>query len=175
MAGSLALQMDSDTNNTSLALAIEFIESGKVLLFPGDAQVGNWLSWHDLEWKIKDNGTINTVNATTLLNNTVLYKVGHHASHNATLKDKGLELMTHDELTALVPEKEDQYNGIPYLPLVNNLKEKCKGRVIFSSDSNYPPEEILKRKPPGLNTEEWNVFKKNLLIHPMYIEYTVTG
>ena len=51
-AGRLALQLDSDTNNTSLVLAIELIASGRVLLFPGDAQVGNWLSWHEgIEWK----------------------------------------------------------------------------------------------------------------------------
>ncbi|TIX03162.1 MAG: hypothetical protein E5V44_15695, partial [Mesorhizobium sp.] len=42
----LALKMDSDTNNTSLALAFE-LPDGQVLLFPGDAQVGNWLSWND--------------------------------------------------------------------------------------------------------------------------------
>ena len=52
VADNLALQLDSDTNNTSLALAIELSPGGKVLLFPGDAQVGNWLSWHDakLRW-----------------------------------------------------------------------------------------------------------------------------
>jgi hypothetical protein len=46
LAGRLALQLDSDTNNTSLVLAFELGKSGRVLLFPGDAQVGNWLSWH---------------------------------------------------------------------------------------------------------------------------------
>ena len=44
-AGEFALQLDSDTNNTSLALAFE-LPDGRVLLFPGDAQVGNWESWH---------------------------------------------------------------------------------------------------------------------------------
>jgi len=39
----MALQLDNDTNNTSVALAIEFTDSGKVLLFPADAQVGSWL------------------------------------------------------------------------------------------------------------------------------------
>ena len=37
-AGQLGLQLDSDTNNTSLALAIELVGSGKVLLFAADAQ-----------------------------------------------------------------------------------------------------------------------------------------
>ena len=44
-AAAFALQLDSDTNNTSLALAFE-LPGGRVLLFPGDAQVGNWESWH---------------------------------------------------------------------------------------------------------------------------------
>jgi hypothetical protein len=39
----LALQMDNYIHNTSLALAFEFQDTEKdVLLFPGDAQVGNW-------------------------------------------------------------------------------------------------------------------------------------
>src|ERR1700694_5500121 len=36
----LALNLDSDTNNTSLAFAIELPKSQKVILFPADAQVG---------------------------------------------------------------------------------------------------------------------------------------
>ena len=52
-AGRLALQLDSHTNNTSLALAIELSPSHRVLLFPGDAQVGNWLSW-GRDWPPQD-------------------------------------------------------------------------------------------------------------------------
>ena len=55
-AGQLALQLDSDTNNTSLVLAFELASDGDVLLFPGDAQVGNWLSWELLEWKVEEEG-----------------------------------------------------------------------------------------------------------------------
>ncbi|HBZ56403.1 MAG TPA: hypothetical protein DEO88_13435, partial [Syntrophobacteraceae bacterium] len=81
----LALQLDSDTNNTSLVLAIELVSDGKVLLFPGDAQVGNWLSWQELEWTVRNpHGELEKVKAEGLLKQTVLYKVGHHASHNAT-------------------------------------------------------------------------------------------
>ena len=46
-ASGLAIQLDKFTNNTSLVLAIERIADGKVLLFPGDAQEGNWLSWQN--------------------------------------------------------------------------------------------------------------------------------
>ncbi len=43
-AEQLALKLDSDTNNTSLVLAFAFGSKTdpRVLLFPGDAQVGNW-------------------------------------------------------------------------------------------------------------------------------------
>lgn len=173
MAGSLALQMDGDTNNTSLVLAIEMYDEEKVLLFPGDAQVGNWLSWHDYEWEVTKNSKKEKVNATTLLNNTVLYKVGHHASHNATLKEKGLELMVHEDLVALVPEKEKQYPGIPYPKLVTRLKDQTKGRIIFSADKKYPAEKALLTKPDGLSPKEWKAFKDNTEITKLFVEYTV--
>ena len=54
VASDMALQLDSATNNSSLALAFERISDGKVLLFPGDAQQGNWLSWHapSMRWNV---------------------------------------------------------------------------------------------------------------------------
>src|SRR5262249_3307578 len=88
-AGPLALQLDKATNNTSLALAIELSEGGKVLLFPGDAQIGNWLSWERCSWLESDGSKERKVTAADLLARTWLYKVGHHASHNATLRAKG--------------------------------------------------------------------------------------
>lgn len=172
-AGSLALQIDNDTNNTSLVLAFQLIGSKKVLLFPGDAQVGNWLSWHDYEWEVVNDGNKETVNATHLLKNTVFYKAGHHGSHNATLKDLGLELMVHDELVTFIPEKEKQYNGIPYEPLLNRIKEKTKGRTVISADLEHPAEDVIKKKPAGITTVAWNQFKKDLVIKREYVEYTV--
>jgi hypothetical protein len=95
----LALQMDSYTNNTSLALAIE-LHGGDVLLFPGDAQVGNWQSWREVTW---DQPGITT---RELLGRTVLYKASHHASHNGTLRTGGLELMQNLQMV-LVPTDEE--------------------------------------------------------------------
>src|SRR5687768_2131673 len=51
-AGEFALQLDSYTNNTSLAMAIELKGTGKVLLFVADAQAGNWISWAGLSWEV---------------------------------------------------------------------------------------------------------------------------
>ena len=61
----MALQLDSATNNTSLVLAIERAATGEVLLFPGDAQAGNWLSWQDLKWQPGDTGMQKPVRALT--------------------------------------------------------------------------------------------------------------
>src|SRR6185295_16271734 len=108
LAGSpeLALQLDSLTNNTSLVLAIELPAGGgsdrDVLLFAADAQVGNWLSWQDLKWTVDGK----EVTGPDLLKRTILYKVGHHGSHNATLKEKGLEEMERLRV-ALIPVNQE--------------------------------------------------------------------
>jgi hypothetical protein len=132
-AGSaLALKLDSDTNNTSLVLALEMDPSRKVLLFAADAQVGNWLSWHDQLYA----GPDGSVEAKDLLARTVVYKVGHHCSHNATLQDLGLELMTSEELTAMIPVVEDDAHdqgkgwNMPFPKLLDRLQEKTSGRVL---------------------------------------------
>lgn len=140
-ASELALQLDNLTNNTSLALAIERIADGKVLLFPADAQEGNWLSWHEpnIKWTITDeSGAKHSVTAADLLARTVFYKVGHHASHNATAKGKGLELMTsQEELVAFIPvdramaltrSPKDSWQ-MPARPLYKELLHRCQGRV----------------------------------------------
>ncbi|MBP7555386.1 MAG: hypothetical protein KA821_03950 [Chitinophagaceae bacterium] len=173
ISGVLALQMDNDTNNTSLALAMEFVDTGQVLLFPGDAQVGSWESWHDVTFSITDQGISRKVTTTDLLNRTILYKVSHHASHNATLKEKGLELMISDELVALIPEKKNSYPGIPHPPLVERLEQKTRGRLVFSADSDYPANSYKDNKPSGLSIEEWEDFKNRLIIEDLYIELSI--
>ncbi len=126
---SLALQLDSATNNTSLVLAIE-LENGRVLLFAADAQVGNWLSWQDLKWTVDGK----EVTGPDLLRRTVLYKAGHHGSHNATLREKGLEEMDRLEV-ALIPVDHKMalkkgWGNIPLTKLEKRLDEKTKGRVL---------------------------------------------
>ena len=139
----LALQLDSYTNNTSLAIAIELIDDGSVLLFPADAQVGNWLSWHDQTWKVKEGGTTREVKAEDLLSKTVFYKVGHHSSHNATVKAKGLEMMRSEDLLAMIPvdRKVALKKTPPWLmpaeALYKRLLIKTKGRVL-RSDLGWP-------------------------------------
>jgi len=141
VAGGLALKLDSYTNNTCLALAIEFISSGKVLLFPGDAQFSNWLSWQKLTWDIPDaDGRKEKVTTKDLLARTVLYKVGHHGSHNATLKTHGLEMMTSPDLMAIIPvdrsRAKDKKWEMPEKNLFDRLVDRTRGRVILADDTD---------------------------------------
>lgn len=141
----LALYMESYTNNTSLALAFELPNSKKVLLFAADAQVGSWLSWHDVEYQTDDQRTLK---AADLLANTVLYKVGHHGSHNATLREKGLEMMIHPELVALLPVETVAvqrlgYGEMPLQSLLTELDKRTEGRIL------HLDKKWTDGKPPG--------------------------
>jgi hypothetical protein len=64
----------------------------------------------------------------------VFYKVGHHASHNATLREKGLERMTNRDLVAMIPVEEGRAKSLdwamPFPSLLQRLEEKTRGRVI---------------------------------------------
>ena len=181
-AESLALKLDSDTNNTSLVLAIELVESGKVLLFPGDAQAGNWLSWQDVKFKLEDkNGEAQEVTAHDLLKRTVFYKVGHHGSHNATLKDQGLEIIAAEskDLVAMIPVEKEMVAqkkwNMPFPPLYKRLLEKTNHRVIRLDDGIVEgPKDPQKKK-------EWEAFKKAVVeekddgkTKPGYFEYAIS-
>lgn len=135
----LALQLDSLTNNTSLALAIE-LPNGDVLLFAADAQVGNWLSWQGLEWQIGDR----TVTGSDLLKRAIFYKVGHHGSHNATLRENGLEQMANLRVAMLPVDqamaKKKRWNHMPLDELVAALNEKARG-VVLRIDRPMPPTQ----------------------------------
>lgn len=132
----LALRMDRGINNTSLVLAFELVDTGRVLLFPGDAQAGNWISWRNVEWTVDGN----IVKASELLARTVYLKVAHHGSHNATLKQNGLELMVSPDLAAFIPtNKKDAvkvgWGEMPYHEIVDALKQRTASRTICADDA----------------------------------------
>ena len=138
-ADELALAMQNATNNTSLVLAIEFSDQD-VLLFAADAQVGNWRSWQDRKWNVDGR----EVTGPDLLANTVFYKVGHHGSHNATLKERGLELMKNLK-TAVIPvdqtvAKKMRWGAMPKESLVTALDTITKGRTLRT---DIPPSGAL--------------------------------
>jgi hypothetical protein len=130
-AGELALALDSATNNTSLVLAIE-LGGGDVLLFAADAQVGNWESWQNVKWDA--GGAAQT--GPGLLARTVFYKVGHHGSHNATLRAQGLELMTALRTAAIPVDHEmalkKRWGQMPLEALTLALDKATGGRVLRS-------------------------------------------
>jgi hypothetical protein len=80
--------------------------------------------------------------------------VGHHGSHNATLRSQGLEQMTSDELVAFVPvfraeAEKNRWFGMPFEPLVRRLEEKTNGRIAYSDDQAPKPAMPGLREGPG--------------------------
>ncbi|WP_339736177.1 hypothetical protein [uncultured Gimesia sp.] len=179
-ADKLALKLNTGINNTSLVLAFELPISKKVLLFVGDAQRGSWISWTDNEWKENDDA----ITVRDILARTVLYKVGHHGSHNATLAGKpndeyaNLSWMGHgsaaDEFCAMITAVNKwaiTKNNPPWrhpLPAIKKaLEEKCQGRV-FQTDIDQP------KKPDGISDEIWDRFLDRASFEEMYFEYVIT-
>lgn len=161
----LALWLDDFTNNSSLVLAFEIVNSNKVLLFAADAQTGNWNSWKSVKWKKAPAG----FNWLTLMNNTVLYKVGHHGSHNSTLVE-GLNNMKHEELVALIPVEKTDGNltkkthpwKMPAEKLYKELKKRTQNRIIRMDDG--PSRAEAWKKLPFKPTKS-----------DLYCEYEVRG
>jgi len=161
----LGLQLDSATNNTSLVLAFELGDHGPVLLFAADAQIGSWKSWL----------TLPEFDTAALLRRTVFYKVGHHGSHNATLKEGGLEAMDSPGLVAAIPVNQDFANNskhwqMPAPPLYARLKERTRGRIL-RADATWPtPHDPA---PPGLSAQEWQHFTASVILDPggLFIDY----
>lgn len=166
LAAELALWLDGSTNNTSLVLAFELASSGGVLLFVGDAQVGNWMSWESVTF---DDGET-TMTAADLVARTVLYKVGHHGSHNATLRRHGLERMTSEDLVAMIPVErrsvEKKGWKMPYEPMYRALVRATRGRILRADDG-------IVRNGTGAPTAEQRAFAARVKETPLYLEYRV--
>jgi hypothetical protein len=182
-AEQLALDVNSKTNNTSLVLAIELADTQprKVLLFAADAQVGNWLSWHQLSWP-GDSADDDRVTAADLLRRTVLYKVGHHGSRNATLSEKGLEMMESADLVAMIPVDQNWANEVmdwehPAEKLLKRIEEKSRGRIVRTDQ--IPGGDEPPTKPAQATEEEWGAFVAQLDWdrgpRRLWIQYTVSG
>jgi len=74
-----------------------------------------------------------------LLARAVFYKVGHHGSQNATLQQKGLELMTSKDLSAFIPTNQQDakkigWGQMPFASILKALDEHCAERVIRADD-----------------------------------------
>jgi beta-lactamase superfamily II metal-dependent hydrolase len=113
----LAFALDQAINNTSLVTL--FLYKGKNLLFPGDAQYGNWRFWLDKDGSDR------------LLSQINFYKVSHHGSVNATPKN-ALEKMTTGKFAAMLSTQSKPWPSIPEARLLDALERKANRRVVRS-------------------------------------------
>lgn len=211
-ADSLALQMNSYTNNTSLVLAFELVESGRVLFFAADAQVGSWMSWWGFEpgqhadgnevpagkplrWRLPAGETSRLdkdgdgyVTIEDLFRETVLYKVGHHGSHNGTLGLYGLDRLGRPDLVAMMTTnqtdaKASGWGDIPDERLLARIRAATGERVLTSDagfgatiDLSPPPDSTVSPDHPA-----WKAFKGRtkpggvhpLLGGPLFYDYSL--
>ena len=188
-----ALRMNTFVNNTSLVLAFELPRTRKVLLFVGDAQRGNWVSWHE---KPFPDGNGGQVTAADLLGRTVFYKVGHHGSHNATMNQKGLKDMATgpfaDEFTAMIPANEDWALTSndpkwrhPLKEIYQALLKKARGRVfVMDRPLTCPPtrykegaglseDESLLAPADRLPEPEWDAFLGRTVCNDLFYQVTI--
>jgi hypothetical protein len=128
---------------------------------------------------------------------TVFYKVGHHSSHNATAKGKGLELMKKkDELTAFIPVDRKVALGrnpkdswqMPARTLYRRLLEQCEGRVVrsdigFAADpataADKATEKEFKDMATAADWKKWAAAQKkaekaaHIAVTPMFVDYVL--
>jgi beta-lactamase superfamily II metal-dependent hydrolase len=178
-ADQLALDMNDQTNNSSLVLAFELGKGGKVLLFAADAQRGNWISWGKKSFTDGDGA----ITARDLLSRTVLYKVGHHGSHNATINglatddyaniawmalgDSSREFCA--MITAVRKWAETQKGwDHPLKAIKDALLKKAGGRV-FQTDTDFDQM----KKSDGGSAVEWDSFTKRTTGSRLYFDYRI--
>lgn len=106
--------LDDTINNTSLILLIQV--GATKLLFPGDAQLENWMC------ALKDPKTV------ALLADVSVYKVGHHGSRNATPVAlwNGFSRRKNKALKSLVSTRPGEYSGVPRASLDAALKAQSQ-------------------------------------------------
>ena len=175
-AENLALKLNRGINNTSLVLAFELPATKKVLFFPGDAQRGGWISWSNCRWE----GADANVRVKDLLARTVLYKVSHHGSHNATLSAKqdadypnlfwmaGGSLSS--EFTAMITAVEEWAKTVAWEHPLPSIKDaivaKAQGRV-FQTDNDEP------QKPAAVSDSTWQIFKNRIVCEDLYFDLQI--
>lgn len=113
----LAFTLDSIANNTSLVLLFEY--RGRRLLFPGDAQWGNWKFW------------LEQPGSASLLEEIDFLKVAHHGSHNATPRG-ALEGLRTGGFAAMVSTQNEPWPSIPQAGIMRRLSTKTARHVVRS-------------------------------------------
>jgi hypothetical protein len=105
---------------------------------------------------------------------TALYKVGHHGSHNATMKGRGLERMESNHLVAMIPvhreTAEDQSWEFPFKPLLKRLKERARGRVLLADSTTL---DDIKPELTDLTEEEKRSFLEAVTHEALCVTYVL--
>jgi hypothetical protein len=122
----LARWLDDAVNNTSLV--VHFSLRGKNLLFPGDAQWGNWLSWM---YDGGDTARGLAARCRSMLAGLDFLKVAHHGSVNAT----PTEVVANLASTATVmcsTHPTETYPQVPLPKLIEELDARTDRRLALS-------------------------------------------
>jgi hypothetical protein len=122
-ADALAFALDSALNNTSVVALFSY--GGRHLLFPGDAQYGNWQAWLEEE------------GSGDILADVDFYKVAHHGSFNATPK-RALEKMRTGGFAAMISTQNRPWPSIPLPNLVKAIDRQTGGRFVRSDSLAIP-------------------------------------
>ncbi len=132
----LAFALDQAINNTSLVTLFQY--AGQNLLFPGDAQYGNWRYWLDKDGSDR------------VLSQIDFYKVSHHGSVNATPKN-ALEKMTTGKFAAMLSTQSKPWPSIPEAKLMEALERKANRQVVRSDSLPVAgaPSVAMARLPQG--------------------------
>jgi hypothetical protein len=148
-ANTLALALDNVRNNTSLVIVFRY--HGRTMLFPGDAQWGNWQSW------------IGTDKARQLIGELDFLKVSHHGSENATPVDV-VNALKKAGLAAMVSTQVKPFPTIPRMPLLTELEKRCISNIAVRSDSIAVPDA-----PEGPKIKK---FPKGFTAGKLWIDYS---
>lgn len=134
-----AFALDKVLNNTSLVVLFRF--GDQALLFPGDAQWGNWQSWLE--------------GGKELLAGVTFYKVAHHCSWNATPKP-ALEGMPEKNFVAMASTQSKPWPSIP--------GDKLQAELIARSNKQYIQSDSIEVKgAPYVEARVPRAFKKGTL------------
>jgi beta-lactamase superfamily II metal-dependent hydrolase len=148
----LAFALDQAINNTSVVALLTY--RGKNLLFPGDAQYGNWESW------------MNKPEGESILGHIDFFKVAHHGSHNATPKS-ALEKMG-EGFAAMISTQNRPWPSIPFKKMLVRLEQKASA-VVRSDSIKVANAKKAGPKGPDLILKPGSGFS----IGPFWCDYTL--
>ncbi|GAB3948082.1 hypothetical protein GCM10028805_21580 [Spirosoma harenae] len=188
-ADDLAIKLNTGVNNTSLVLAFEIEQTNEVLFFSGDAEFGVWKDWdtdqtkrpgqRQYTWTLPDPASrrTRTVTVEELMANTILYKMGHHGSQNATPNTRGLAKLSNPHLHCMIPvdqakAKTFEWFDIPFKDILTTLDNRGIPyiRADESKQANLDLANSRQRPLPSGSQVEWAIDTQNSL----YVDWTLT-